>query len=93
MTGQKMNFNERNEKMEDIYDQIEQLERKRMECLEVDDKAGARRIKKKIEELELQNNLKELKSLKKELKIYKEVVKKYPDIQQKIFELMKGEAQ
>lgn len=32
----------------EIYEQIEELEKKRIEYLEVDDKAGANRIRRKI---------------------------------------------
>lgn len=67
-------------KTDSLYDQIEELEKKRIAYLEVDDKAGARRIRKQIEKLELQRELQDLNKLKKELSIYKRIVRKYPGI-------------
>lgn len=63
-----------------LYEQIEELEKKKIAYLEVDDKAGARRIRKQIEKLELQRELQDLNKLKNELSIYKKIVRKYPGI-------------
>ena len=63
-----------------LYDKIEELEKKRIAYLEVDDKAGARRIQKQIERIELQRELQDLNKIKKELNVYKEIVRKYPGV-------------
>lgn len=39
---------------DELYDKIEKLERKKMDYLEADNKAGARRIEKQIENIEIQ---------------------------------------
>lgn len=68
-------------KVDELYEEIEKLEKERMDYLEADDKAGARRIQKKIEKTELQMELLNLERIKKELKAYKEVCRQYPEIQ------------
>lgn len=58
---------------EEIQKQIEELECERMGYLEANNKAGARRKERKIEELE---NKLELKEIKQELELYKKFVNK-----------------
>lgn len=65
---------------EQMYKTIEALECERMNYLEVNNKAGARRKEKKIEEIELQIELLSLNNIKKELKAYKKVCNDYPEI-------------
>lgn len=69
-----------NKKVDVLYDKIEELEKKRMSYLEVDDNISARRIKKQIEQLELKRDIANLNKMKQELDIYKNVVRKYPAI-------------
>lgn len=73
-----------NKKIDELYDKIEMLERKKMEYLEVDDKAGARRISKQIEQTELQITVSDYNKIKQELKIYKKAVSNYPGLQLEI---------
>ena len=73
-----------NKKIDELYDKIEMLESKKMDYLEIDDKAGARRIAKQIEKIELQINISNYNKIKQELEIYKKVVSNYPDLQLKI---------
>jgi len=71
---------------EQLYKQIDALEYERNGYLEANDKAGARRKAKKIEELELQIELLDLKKIKKELSAYKEICRNYPEIQERVKE-------
>ena len=73
-----------NKKIDELYDKIEILESEKMAYLEVDNKAGARRIAKQIEQIELQINISNYNKIKQELEIYKKVVSNYPDLQLKI---------
>ena len=73
-----------NKKIDELYDKIEMLERKKMEYLEIDDKAGARRISKQIEQIELQITVSDYNKIKQELKIYKKAVSNYPGLQLEI---------
>ena len=59
---------------------LDELEKKRIAYLEVNDKAGARRIKKQIEKIELEKEISNLNKIKQELSIYKSVVRNYPGI-------------
>ena len=60
------------------------LESKKMAYLEVNDKAGARRIARQIEQIELQIDIYNYKKIKQELDIYKKVVRNYPGLQLEI---------
>ena len=68
----------RNKKIDELYDKIEILESEKMAYLEVDNKAGARRIAKQIEQIELQIDIYNYNKIKQELEIYKKVVSNYP---------------
>lgn len=72
----------------ELYEKIQKLEKKRMEYLEVDDNAGARRIAKQIENAEVQLELLKLNELKFELSIYKKVVGKYPGMSLEVKNLL-----
>ena len=52
---------------DDIYEEIERLEKERMDYLEVDDNRTAGRIEAKINKLRNEKELKEYKKIKKEL--------------------------
>jgi len=67
-------------KLTPLEEKIYELERKKMAYLEVDDKAGARRIQKQIDKIELEKEVLNLNKIKKELKIYKDVVRNYPSV-------------
>lgn len=67
-------------KLTPLEEKIYELERKKIGYLEADDKAGARRIQKQIDKIELEIELLDLGKIKKELKIYKEVVRNYPSV-------------
>lgn len=66
--------------IDDIYDKIAELEKEKMAYLEANQKASANKIAKQIENLELELEFINLKSIKEELNIYKKVVLKYPSI-------------
>ena len=72
------------EKLDMLYDKIEELEKTRMEYLEIDKNAAARRIEKQIEKVELEIKLLGFNKLKQELDIYKNIVKDYPTLQNEI---------
>lgn len=74
----------RDKKIDELYDKIEMLESKKMAYLEVDNKAGARRIAKQIEQIELQINISNYNKIKQELEIYKMVLSDYPSLQLEI---------
>ena len=74
----------RDKKIDELYDKIEMLESKKMAYLEIDNKAGARRIAKQIEQIELQINIFNYNKIKQELAIYKKVVSNYPGLQLEI---------
>lgn len=76
---------------EELYKQIENLEREKMEYLEVNDNAGAKRKEKKIEQIKLQIELLNLNKIKNELKAYKEVCRDYPDITARVKNKLEGE--
>lgn len=57
------------------YEEIEKLEKQRMEYLEVDDNRTAGRIKRKIDLLEKEIKLDKLKDIEEELKLYKRFIK------------------
>lgn len=67
-------------KLTPLEEKIYELEKKKIAYLEVDDKAGARRIQKQIDKIELEEELLNLDKIKNELKIYKEVVRNYPSV-------------
>lgn len=67
-------------KLTPLEEKIYELEKKKIAYLEVDDKAGARRVQKQIDKIELEKELLDLGKIKKELKIYKEVVRNYPSV-------------
>lgn len=73
-----------NNKKEELYEKLEMLENKKMAYLEVNDKAGARRIARQIEQIELQIDIYNYKKIKQELDIYKKVVRNYPGLQLEI---------
>ena len=73
-----------NKKIDELYDKIEILESEKMAYLEIDNKAGARRIAKQIEQIELQINISNHNKIKQELAIYKKVVSNYPGLQLEI---------
>ena len=73
-----------NKKINELYDKIELLEKKKMGYLEMDNKAGARRIANQIEQIELQINMSNYNKIKQELAIYKKVVSNYPGLQLEI---------
>lgn len=66
--------------VESLNDKINELEKKKIEYLEVDDKAGVRRIEKQIEKIELEKELSDLNKIKEELNVYKKIVRNYPGI-------------
>ena len=72
------------EKLDILYDKIEELQKTRMEYLEIDKNAAARRIEKQIEKVELEIKLLGFNKLKQELDIYKNIVKDYPALQNEI---------
>lgn len=59
----------------DKQQEIEKLEKKRMEFLEVDNKRSAERIYKKIKALEQEIELEKLKDVKAELEKYKAFIR------------------
>lgn len=67
-------------KLTPLEEKIYELEKKKIAYLEVDDKAGARRVQKQIDKIELEKELLNLDKIKNELKIYKEVVRNYPSV-------------
>lgn len=71
-------------KKDELYEKLEMLESKKMAYLEVNDKAGARRIARQIEQIELQIDIYNYKKIKQELDIYKKVVRNYPGLQLEI---------
>lgn len=71
-------------KKEELENQIEKLEKIKINYLEVDNNAGARRVSKKIEHVQLQIELIELTNLKQELAIYKKVISNYPNLLQEV---------
>ena len=73
-----------NNKKCELYEKLEMLESKKMAYLEVNDKAGARRIARQIEQIELQIDIYNYKKIKQELDIYKKVVRNYPGLQLEI---------
>ena len=72
------------EKLDILYDKIEELQKTRMEYLEIDKNAAARRIEKQIEKVELEIKLLGFNKLKQERDIYKKIVKDYPALQNEI---------
>lgn len=73
-----------NNKKDELYEKLEMLESKKMAYLEVNDKAGARRIARQIEQIELQIDIYNYKKIKQELDIYKKAVHNYPGLQLEI---------
>ena len=67
-------------KLTPLEEKIYELEKKKIAYLEVDDKAGARRIQKQIDKIELEQELSNLTKIKNELNVYKKVVQNYPSL-------------
>ncbi len=61
---------------DEIRIKIDKLEREKIGYLEVNDKAGARRKQKKIEELESQLELLKVNEIKQDLELYKKFINK-----------------
>ena len=59
---------------DEIIDEIDKLEHKKMEYLEVNDKVNASRINRKINELNTKLDFIEIGELRKELNIYKKFI-------------------
>lgn len=74
----------KNVTIDELYDKIERLEYEEIAYLEVNDKAGARRISRQIEQIELQIDISNYNKIKQELEIYKKVVCNYPGLQLEI---------
>ncbi len=70
--------------IDELYDKIERLECEKMAYLEVNDKTGARRMARQIEQIELQIDISNYNKIKQELEIYKKVVRNYPGLQLEI---------
>ena len=70
--------------IDELYDKIERLECEKMAYLESNDKAGARRMARQIEQVELQIDISNYNKIKQELEIYKKVVRNYPGLQLEI---------
>lgn len=79
-----MSFNMKSNEKEYLYNKIEELEQKRMAYLEINDTRGARRIQKRIDEIEFKIEFLKFEEIKKKLEIYKKVVRNYPSIQLEI---------
>lgn len=62
-----------NNKKDELYEKLEMLESKKMAYLEVNDKAGARRMARQIEQVELQIDISNYNKIKQELEIYKKL--------------------
>lgn len=73
-----------NNKKDELYEKLEMLESKKMAYLEVNDKAGVRRMARQIEQVELQIDISNYNKIKQELEIYKKVVCNYPGLQLEI---------
>ena len=73
-----------NNKKDELYEKLEMLESKKMAYLEVNDKAGARRMARQIEQVELQIDISNYNKIKQKLEIYKKVVCNYPGLQLEI---------
>ena len=73
-----------NNKKDELYEKLEMLESKKIAYLEVNDKAGARRMARQIEQVELQIDISNYNKIKQELEIYKKVVHNYPGLQLEI---------
>lgn len=71
-------------RLEELEEKINKLEEKRIAYLEVDNNASARKIRKQIENIELEIEILALNKIKTELKIYKEVVRDYPSINSQV---------
>ena len=67
-------------KLGELYNKIEELEKKKIAYLEINKKADVRRIQKQIERLEIEIELCSLNKIKKELNVYKKVVRNYPGV-------------
>lgn len=67
-------------KLDELYNKIEELEKKKVAYLEIDNNSYANRIQKQIDKLETEIELFNLNKIKKELYIYKKVVNKYPGV-------------
>ena len=81
---QKGDLRMKNVTIDELYDKIERLEYEKMAYLEVNDKAGARRMARQIEQIELQIDISNYNKIKQELEIYKKVVRNYPGLQLEI---------
>lgn len=67
-------------KVDELYDKIEELEKKRMTYLEIDRNSDANRINRQIKKVELEIRVEKLKEIESELKVYKKVAFKYPSM-------------
>lgn len=67
---------------DDIYEEIEKLEKERMDYLEVDDNRTAGRIEAKINKLRKEKELKDYQKIKKELDLALKFINKKGDKQE-----------
>lgn len=78
-------------KRDELEDKLYKLEQNKIAYLEVNDKVGARRVGKQIEQIEMEIQLLSYNKIKQELSIYKNIVSKYPgilnEVKQKLYEL------
>lgn len=70
----------KNSKVNELYNKIEELEKKRMAYLEIDRNSDANRINRQIKKVELEIRVENLKEIESELKVYKRVALKYPSM-------------
>lgn len=70
----------KNSKVDELYEKIEELKKKRIAYLEIDRNSDANRIKRQIEKVELEIRVEKLEEIERELKVYKKVALKYPSM-------------
>ena len=67
-------------KVDELYDKIEKLEKKRIAYLEIDRNSDANRINRQIKKVELEIRVEKLEEIERELKVYKKIALKYPSM-------------
>lgn len=71
-------------KLDFLYEKLEELEKTRMNYLEADKNESARRIKRKIDNVEQEIRLYQLDKIEKELSVYRKIVSNYPSLHNQI---------
>ena len=67
-------------KLDLLHNKIDELEKKKIAYIEIDNNSYAKRIQRQIDKVQLEIRLFNLDKIEKELRVYKKIVSNYPEL-------------